>query len=89
MSREEERVVFVGRKPPMAYVQAMMNSFGRGSNTVVLKARGRSISTAVDAAEIIRRMMDLEVKDIRIDTVVLGDDKRNVSTIDITVTKRG
>ena len=88
MSREEN-VVFVGRKPPMAYVQAMMNSFGRGSNTVVLKARGRSISTAVDAAEIIRRMMDLEVKDIRIDTVVLGDDKRNVSTIDITVTKRG
>ena len=88
MSREEN-VVFVGRKPPMAYVQAMMNSFGRGSNTVVLKARGRSISTAVDAAEIIRRMMDLEVKDIRIDTVVLGDDKRNVSTIAITVTKGG
>ena len=88
MSREEN-VVFVGRKPPMAYVQAMMNTFGRGSNTVVLKARGRSISTAVDAAEIIRRMMDLKVKDIRIDTVVLGEDKRNVSTIDITVTKRG
>ena len=86
MSREEN-VVFVGRKPPMAYVQAMMNTFGRGSNTVVLKARGRSISTAVDAAEIIRRMMDLKVKDIRIDTVVLGEDKRNVSTIAITVTK--
>ena len=86
MSREEN-VVFVGRKPPMAYVQAMMNTFGRGGDTVVLKARGRSISTAVDAAEIIRRMMDLEVKDIRIDTVVLGDDKRNVSTIAITVTK--
>ncbi len=88
MSRENN-VVFVGKKPPMAYVQAMMNNFGRGSNTVVLKARGRSISTAVDAAEIIRRMMDLEVKDVRIDTVVLGEDKRNVSTIDITVTKRG
>ena len=86
MSREEN-VVFVGRKPPMAYVQAMMNTFGRGSDTVVLKARGRSISTAVDAAEIIRRMMDLKVKDIHIDTVVLGDDKRNVSTIAITVTK--
>ncbi|KKL99636.1 hypothetical protein LCGC14_1812520, partial [marine sediment metagenome] len=84
----EENVVFVGRKPPMAYVQAMMNTFGRG-DTVVLKARGRSISTAVDAAEIIRRIMDVKVKDVHIDTVVLGDDKRNVSMIDITVTKGG
>ncbi len=86
MSREEN-VVFVGKKPPMAYVQAMMNTFGRGGDAVVLKARGRSISTAVDAAEIIRRMMDLKVKDIHIDTVVLGEEKRNVSTIAITVTK--
>ena len=88
MSRQES-VVFVGKKPPMAYVQALMNAFTRDS-TVVLKARGRSISTAVDAAEMYRRMLPgIELKDVQIDTVQLGEgsDMRNVSTIDITLTR--
>ena len=87
MSRQEN-VIFVGRKPPMAYVHALMNAFTRGDGAV-LKARGRSISTAVDAAEIIRRMMSVTVGDVQIGTVELGEgaEKRNVSTIEITVTK--
>lgn len=52
----EENVIYVGRKPVMNYVLAVMNSLNqRGLEEVVLKARGRAISTAVDAAEVTRR----------------------------------
>ena len=52
--RTDENVVYVGQKPPMSYVLAVVTQFNSGSDEVVLKARGRSISTAVDAAEITR-----------------------------------
>ncbi len=85
MKSMNEETIYVGRKPPMAYVHALMNAFGR-ADIVTLKARGRSISTAVDAAEITRRMLPIEVGDVEIGTVVLGDEKKNVSTIEITMT---
>jgi len=58
----EENVIYVGRKPMMNYVLAAMNSLKqKGLDEVVLKARGRAISTAVDAAEVTRRYVkDLE-----------------------------
>ncbi len=88
-----ENTVFIGRKPPMSYVTAIITSFA-GSNTkeVTLKARGRSITTAVDAAEIARRrfMKDLDVGKITIGTEEIQQEEggtRNVSTIEITLTK--
>jgi len=89
----ESNVVYIGRKPPMSYVMAVITSF-TGSNTkeVTLKARGQSITTAVDAAEITRRkfMKELNVDKIKIGTEEIQQEEggtRNVSTIEITLTR--
>ena len=50
--RTDDNVIYVGRKPPMNYVLAVVTQFNSGSDEVIIKARSRSISTAVDAAEI-------------------------------------
>jgi len=47
--RNDENVIYVGRKPPMSYVLAVVTQFNTsGSEEVVIKARGRAISTTVD-----------------------------------------
>lgn len=68
--------VYVGNKTPMKYVQAAMTSFNQGNDRVVLKSRGRAISTAVDTAEILRRefMEDVDIQDIEISTEEIEDD---------------
>ena len=76
----------------MAYVTALMMQFTSGSNEVSIKARGRAISAAVDVVEVSRRRFfegKLHVKNITIGTEQLGEEGqvRNVSTIEITVTK--
>ncbi len=50
----EGNVVYVGSKPVMTYVMAIMTGFNRNPDGVVIRARGRAIPTAVDAAEVTR-----------------------------------
>jgi DNA-binding protein len=90
---KRQNIVYIGRKPPMNYVTAVITSFtGSDSEDVTLKARGRSIKTAVDAAEITRRrfMKELYISKIKIGTEELQQEEggtRNVSTIEITLTR--
>ena len=52
---EKSDVIFVGNKPPMSYVLAIITAFSSGTTKdVTLKARGQAITTAVDVAEITR-----------------------------------
>ena len=91
-TRTDEDVIFVGKKPPMAYVLAVVTQFnGNGSDNVILKARGRAISTAVDTAEIVRKrfVKDAEIKDIIIATESVTNEEgrnSNVSSMEITLT---
>jgi DNA-binding protein len=90
--KAEENVVLIGRKPVMNYVTACLTFFNSGAKNVVLKARGRAISRAVDAVELMRRafVKDLELKSINIGTEQLtreGGQLSNVSTMEITVVK--
>ena len=91
--RTDENVIYVGHKPPMSYVLAVVTQFnGNGSKEVILKARGRSISTAVDTAEIVRNrfVKNAKVKDIIIGTErVINEEGResNVSSIEISLIK--
>jgi DNA-binding protein len=88
----DDDVIYVGRKPPMSYVLAVVTQFnGNGSKDVILKARGRSISTAVDTAEIVlnRFMKNARVKDITIGTESMTNEEgrdSNVSSIEISLT---
>ncbi len=92
--RTDENVIYVGKKPPMSYVLAVITQFNTsGSDEVVIKARGRAISTAVDAAEITRNRFatDKEVKEIKIGTESITNEegrKSNVSTIEICLAKK-
>ncbi len=78
--------IYVGSKPILNYVTAIVTAFQRAPSVNVL-ARGRAISSAVDVVEVCRRsfLKDLNVDEIKIGTEQMGsdDDLRNVSTINI------
>jgi archaea-specific DNA-binding protein len=88
-------VIFVGNKPPMSYVLAIITAFSGGNTKeATLKARGQAITTAVDVAEITRNrfIKELKVTNIAIGTVEMppreGENRsRMVSTIEITLSK--
>lgn len=90
--KTDENTIFVGSKPPMSYVLAVVTQFNTsGSDEVVIKARGRAISRAVDTAEIVRNrfITDVKIKDIKIGTECLTNREgrtSNVSTIGIFLT---
>ena len=89
-------VIFIGNKPPMSYVMAVITVMSSGTiNEIMLKARGKAITTAVDVAEITtnRFMKDLKVTAIGIGTEEMppreGDNRsRMVSTMEIKLTKK-
>jgi len=92
MSREAN-TVYIGRKPVMNYVLAVITNFNSSdTKEVTLKARGRAITTAVDAAEITRRRF---MKELNVSKITLGTDEipqeeggtRNVSTMEIQLTR--
>jgi len=90
---KDEDVVYIGRKPVMSYVLAAVTQFNTGnSNKVVLKARGRAISKAVDVSEIVRNkfIQELKVDDIQIGTEEVKREDgttSNVSSIEIYMSK--
>ena len=90
--RKDENTVYVGNKPPMSYVLAVVTQFNTsGSDKVIIKARGRAISRAVDTAEIVRNrfVTDAKVKDIIISTESVTNEEgrtSNVSSIEIILT---
>jgi len=84
----DENTIFVGNKPPMSYVLAVVTQFNGGSDEVIIKARGRAISRAVDTAEIVRNrfVQNAKVKDIKIGTESITNEEgrnSNVSSIEI------
>ena len=86
----EDNVIYIGNKPVMSYVLAVVTQANSGYDELVIKARGRSISRAVDTAEVAKNkfMPGLEVKDIKIGTEQIvgeGGDKANVSSMEITM----
>ena len=82
--------VYIGSKPVLNYVTAIITAFQRSPSVSVL-ARGRAISSAVDVVEVTKRsfLKNMAVQDIRIGTERIGDegDLRNVSTIHIKLEK--
>lgn len=91
MSKEAE--ILVGKKPPMNYVLACLTAFHEGADEIVVKARGQSISKAVDVVEVIRRkfMPNAEIKSIDIGTEEVklreGQGVRRASSIAIKLEK--
>jgi len=83
--------VYIGKKGAMAYVLAVVTQFGMGAKEVIVKARGKSISHAVDVAEIVRnRDPSIKVVSIGIATEeVITQEGRplKISSIEIVLKK--
>jgi len=85
----ETNSVFIGKKPVMNYVLACLTLFQNGSDSVIIKARGRAISKAVDVAQIAvkRFATGINVRKIDIDTEQVKSNEtgnvNNVSSIEI------
>lgn len=88
-----DNIVYVGKKEAMSYVLAVVTQFNNGASEVVIKARGRMISRAVDVAEIVRNKFLINVKIASIITSteeMTSDDgrKSKVSAIEINLSKQ-
>ncbi|MBW2990947.1 DNA-binding protein Alba [Candidatus Woesearchaeota archaeon] len=91
----EDNSIFIGNKPFMNYVTGVVVQFTtKGAKEVIVKARGKFISRAVDISEVaMKRFLkdQIELKGIAIDSEEFknkeGQDVR-VSTIEITLAKK-
>lgn len=82
-----ENAVYIGKRPTMNYVMAVLNVLNEGKECIV-KARGRSISHAVDVCEIVKNrfLKDVKYRFINILTEKLTGkegEERNVSAMEI------
>lgn len=89
MSSSEVGEILVGKKPVANYIQAILTAAARGVSEVVLKARGRNISRAVDVSQLALRLVlrDFEVSDVKIGSEEVADGRR-VSTIEIRLKRK-
>jgi DNA-binding protein len=80
---ERSNTVFIGRKPVLNYVLACMTLFKTGHEEIIVKARGQSISRAVDVVEVLRNrfMQNAEVVKIEISTEQLQSEERGISNV--------
>jgi DNA-binding protein len=88
----EDNIVYIGNKPVMNYVLAVVTQMNGGTSEVILKARGRAISRAVDVAEIVRNRFipEAELGTIDISTEEVSSmegSSSNVSAIEIQLNK--
>ena len=93
--RQNEHTVFIGSKPFMNYVTGVVMQFTtQGAPEVVVKARGKFISRAVDVSEVAaKRFLEgtIEIKGIKIDSEEFENKEGKqvrVSCIEITLGKK-
>ena len=92
MSNEKrDNSIYIGQKDTMSYVLACITAVQAGAKDLILKARGRAISRAVDVAEILKNRF---MKDtVKIDKIDIGTESIQskdrgtfaVSTMEITL----
>lgn len=93
--RGKDNSIFIGGKPFMNYVTGVVMQFTtKNADEVIVKARGKFISRAVDVSEVASKRFlegNAVVKDIKIDSEEFQNKEgRNVrvSTIEITLIKK-
>ncbi len=87
-----KNTIFIGKKPLMTYVTSAIIQLSM-LPSITIKARGMSIGTAVDVSQIILRKTKIfEIGNVKIGSESLESSdgrKRDVSTIEIPVTRNG
>jgi DNA-binding protein len=92
MSDNKNDTIFIGKKPLMTYVTSAIIQLS-ALPSITIKARGLSIGLAVDVSQVILRKTNaFEIGNIKISSESLESSdgkKRNVSTIEIPVSRTG
>tara|TARA_B100001079_G_C16374943_1_gene499272 strand:- start:969 stop:1394 length:426 start_codon:yes stop_codon:yes gene_type:complete len=95
VEKGNDNVIFVGIKPFMNYVTGVVMQFqNKGQDEVIVSARGKFISKAVDVVEVARRTF-LKDEDIKIENIGINSEQFEnkegkrifVSTIEIKLVK--
>ena len=95
MADDIKNTIYVGNKPPVVYAASIQTQVTKGEKEIHIKARGRTISKAVDISQLV---VNRFLTGWQISNVTLGTDemeiqatkedektKIKVSTIDITL----
>ncbi len=89
---KNEGTVFIGDKPCMVYVTSVVMQYNSGAKKILVKARGKNISKAVDVVEATKNkfLKDLKISNIKVGSESFeGREKKTitVSTIEIEIEK--
>ena len=89
----DSNIIFIGKKPAMNYVLACVTQLNGGHREIILRARGRAISHAVDVAQIVKNkfMPDTEISNVKLATETVKDisgQELNISSIEIFLGKK-
>jgi len=95
MAEDKDNNIFVGGKPFMNYVTGVVMQFTtKNADEVIVKARGKFISRAVDIAEVATKRFlngQAEVKDVKIDSEEFENKEGKqvrVSTIEVVLSRK-
>lgn len=95
VSRKDDHTIFIGAKPFMNYVTGVVMQFTtQRAPEIMVKARGKFISKAVDVTEVaLKRFLEnqINVKNIDINSEEFRNDEGyqvRVSTIEITLARK-
>ncbi len=95
MKEGKDNIIYIGIKPFMNYVTGVVMQFqNKGQDEVIVSARGKFISKAVDVVEVARRTF-LKDEDIKIENISISSEQFEnkegkrifVSTIEIKLVK--
>jgi len=94
-SEDKDNIIFIGIKPFMNYVTGVVMQFqNKGQKEVIISARGKFTSKAIDVSEVARRTFlkdeNIQVKDIKISSEQFENKEGKriyVSTIEIHLIK--
>ncbi|HNW05659.1 MAG TPA: DNA-binding protein Alba [archaeon] len=68
----EGNTIYIGKKGTMSYVLAVITQFNQGTDNVTIKARGKTISKAVDVAEIVKNKF---VNTVKVSEIVISTEE--------------
>jgi len=83
---EKDNIVYVGSKPTMSYSMAV-SIMSNQQEQIIIKARGRLISKAIDVLEITKRKILKDWKYSIESGTDVDSESKNVSNITITLTR--
>ncbi len=91
--RENDNVIFVGNKPLVNYIRAVIIQFNKENvQEITIKSRGKFISKAVDVAEVSKRSLEekkVSIKNISVSSETFESEgkRTNISAMDIVLSR--